>query len=69
MKMKVIVDHIIGDTAVIKTEANQIFNIPVALIPAVGKGDIVTIEITKSETDSQRHEMRNLMHSVWEDVD
>lgn len=64
--MKVIIDRIEGEYAVIEMEDKTMINIPKCLIPDSKEGDIIRIEIDKDETEKRKNDIKKLMNDLWE---
>lgn len=65
--MKVIIDRFEGEYAIVEIEIGKFVNIPKILLPNAKEGDVVKIEIDKSETELQRKKIENLMERVFKD--
>ena len=65
--MKVIIDRFEGEYAIVEIEIGKFGNIPKILLPNAKEGDVVKIEIDKSETELQRKKIENLMERVFKD--
>ena len=65
--MKVIIDRFEGEYAIVEIEIGKFVNIPKILLPNAKEGDVVKIEIDKSETELQRKKIENLMEKVFKD--
>lgn len=64
--MKVIVDRIEGDYAVVEIAIGKCVNIPRVLVPDAKEGDIIKIEIEKEETEERKKYIKDLMNNVFE---
>ncbi len=64
--MKVIVDRIEGDYAVVEIAIGKCVNIPRVLVPDAKEGDIIKIEIEKKETEERKKYIKDLMNNVFE---
>lgn len=64
--MKVIVDRIEGDYAVVEIAIGKCVNIPRVLVPDAKEGDIIKIEIEKKETEKRKKYIKDLMNNVFE---
>lgn len=64
--MRVTIDRIEGDFAVIETGCGATVDMPAILLPEGAKeGDILDISILHEETDRRHEEIDRLMESVW----
>jgi len=63
--MKVIIDRIEGEFAVVETEDKEILNLPKKLVPDACEGDVVTITIDKAETEKRKKNIKNLMNDLF----
>lgn len=65
--MKVIIDRFEGEYAIVETETGNFVNIPKILLPTSKEGDVVNIEINKTETEERKRHIQNLMNNIFED--
>lgn len=66
--MKWIIDRIEDDFAVIETENEKVFSIPLAIIPKNAKeGDVVFVTIDKTETLNRKERINSLMNDLFVD--
>jgi hypothetical protein len=65
--MKVIVDRFEGDVAVCEIEKGIFANIPKILINGAAEGDVIRIEVDKTETNIIKDKMEELVDSVFEE--
>ena len=66
--MKLTVDRFEGKYAVVELEGGECENIAVSLLPeGVREGDVLSIEIDKTETDKRKHKIENLMDKLFEE--
>lgn len=64
--MKWIIDRIEDDFAVIETENEKVFSIPLAVIPENAKeGDVVFVTIDKAETLNRKERINSLMNDLF----
>lgn len=62
--MKVIIDRLEGEYAVVEMEYKTMVNIPKYLIPDSNEGDIIIIEIDKECTEQRKHDIKKLMDGL-----
>lgn len=65
--MKVIIDRFEGEYAIVETETGKFVNIPKILLPNSKEGDVVNIEINKTETEERKKHIQNLINNIFED--
>jgi hypothetical protein len=65
--MQVIIDRFEGEYAVVEMDLGQYTNIPKILLPNTKEGDVVKIEIDKSETEQRKKNIQELMNNIFED--
>ena len=66
-KMKVIIDRIENDYAVVELDINSFVNLPIVIIPDAKEGDVIDIRIDNEETKKRKEKINNLMNQVFED--
>ena len=64
--MKIIIDRFEGDYAVVEINKHNFVNIPKVLLKNAKEGDIISINIEKSETEKQKSKIENLMEDLFE---
>ena len=64
--MKIIIDRFEGDYAVVEINKQKFVNIPKVLLKNAKEGDIISINIEKSETEKQKSKIENLMEDLFE---
>ncbi|MEZ0536520.1 DUF3006 domain-containing protein [Caldicellulosiruptoraceae bacterium PP1] len=65
--MKVVVDRIEGDFAVVELPDRTIVNMPIILLPKeVKEGDVIIIEIDKKETKQRLEKTQKLFEELSE---
>lgn len=65
--MKITIDRIEGEYAVVELENKTMLDMSILLIPEGAKeGDIISIEIDKKETETRTKRIEKLMHDLWE---
>lgn len=65
--MKVVVDKIEGDFAIVELPDRKMVNIPIILLPKeVKEGDILIIEIDKKETKQRLEKTQKLFEELSE---
>lgn len=64
--MKVVIDRIEGDYAVVETENSKMVNLPRELVPAGAKErDVIDISIDESETEKRHKRINDLARQLW----
>lgn len=64
--MKIIIDRFEGDYAIVEINKQKFVNIPKVLLKNAKEGDIISINIEKSETEKQKSKIENLMEDLFE---
>ncbi len=65
--MKITIDRIEGEYAVVELENKTMLDMSILLIPEGAKeGDILSIEIDKDETKARKERVKELMDDLWE---
>lgn len=65
--MKVVIDRLEGDYAVIELEGMSTVDMPIQLVPeGAQEGDVLSIEIDLDETKNRKERIRKLMDDLWE---
>lgn len=65
--MKVIIDRLEGDIAVVELEDNSIVDMSNLLLPKGAKeGDVIEIRIDNEETKARKKRNEELMDELWE---
>jgi hypothetical protein len=64
--MKVIVDRFEGDFAVVEIKEGLFANFPKVLLESAKEGDVISIEIDKSETEIRKKKIENLMNDLFD---
>lgn len=65
--MKVILDRFESDYAIIEVDEDNIISVPRILVGNAKEGDVIKIEVDKSNTDKRKKDIQELMDSVFED--
>lgn len=66
--MRIIIDRIEADIAVVETEDGLVVQMPKCLIPLDAKeGDMLLITIDEVGTVNRRQEITSLMEELWDD--
>lgn len=65
--MKVILDRFESDYAIIEVDEDNIISVPRILVGNAKEGDVIKIEVDKSNTDKRKKDIQKLMDSVFED--
>lgn len=66
--MKWIIDRFEGDFALCEIEKGVIYNIPRAALPEnVREGDVISVNIESSETESRKSSINKLMNDLFVD--
>lgn len=66
--MRIIIDRIEADIAVVETEEGLVVQMPKSLIPLDAKeGDMLLITIDEVGTVNRRQEITSLMEELWDD--
>lgn len=65
--MKVILDRFEDDYAIIEVDEDNIISVPRILVGNAKEGDVIKIEVDKSNTDKRKKDIQELMDSVFED--
>jgi hypothetical protein len=64
--IKVTIDRFEGEYAVVELPNRETLNMPKQLVPAEAKeGEILKIEIDRSEVAERKREIKNLINEVW----
>ena len=65
--MKIIIDRLEGDFAVVELPDRRMANMPKALVPNGAKeGDVLSIEIDKETTGQRRKQVKGLIDELFE---
>ena len=65
--MKITIDRIEGEYAVVELENKTMLDMSILLIPEGAKeGDILSIENDKDETKARKERVKELMDDLWE---
>ena len=64
--MKVVIDRFEGFYAVCEIEKGRFANIPIALVPDAKEGDIVSIEVLRSEAAEKKEKLRSRLTGLFE---
>ena len=64
--MKVIIDRIEGNYAVVEISKGKILNVPKELFTGANEGDVVEIKVLKKETEERKKKIEKLMDNVFE---
>ncbi|SDY51311.1 DUF3006 domain-containing protein [Tindallia californiensis] len=63
--MKVIIDRLEGEYAVVELDNGDFANVPRNVLPnLVDEGDVITIEIDEEATDQRRKRLEGLMEGL-----
>ena len=65
--MKVIIDRIEGDYAIVEIGVGKIVSVPRILFQNAKEGDVFKIEIDREETDIRKEKIQKLMNNLFED--
>lgn len=65
--MRVVIDRIENDRAVVELPDGQTMQLPAVLFPHAAEGDVYTIEKDPSETEERRRRIENKMESLFLD--
>ena len=65
--MKVIIDRIEGNFAVVEISKGKMLNVPKELFIGANEGDVVEITVLKKETEERKKKIEKLMNNVFED--
>lgn len=64
--MKIIIDKIEKDYAVVELENGNYVDMPIVLVPEGAKeGSVIFIEWSESSTEKRKNEMKNKMNSIF----
>lgn len=64
--MKVIIDRIEGDLAVLELENGEFINVDIRILPSNAmEGSIITISCDENETDKKRTEVKQKMNAIF----
>ena len=64
--MKIIIDNIEKDYAVVELENGKYVDMPIVLVPEGAKeGSEIYIECSEISTENRRNEMKNKMNSIF----
>ena len=65
--MRITIDRLEGNIAVVVLENGEIVNIPRKILPAEAKEvDIIDITVNRKKTDKRKTEIRNLENELFE---
>ena len=65
--MKVIIDRIEGDYAIVEIGVGKIVSVPKMLFQNAKEGDVFKIEIDSEETNIRKEKIQKLMNNLFED--
>lgn len=65
--MKVIIDRIEGDYAIVEIGVGKIVSVPRILFQNAKEGDVFKIEIDREETNIRKEKIQKLMNNLFED--
>ena len=65
--MKVIIDRIEGDYAIVEIGVGKIVSVPKMLFQNAKEGDVFKIEIDREETNIRKEKIQKLMNNLFED--
>lgn len=65
-KMKLTIDRIEGEYAVVINDSGEKFDIPTGVFPGLKEGNVYELRIDENETESRRERIEKLMDDVWE---
>ena len=65
--MKVIIDIIEGDYAIVEIGVGKIVSVPKILFKNAKEGDVFKIEIDSEETNIRKEKIQKLMNNLFED--
>lgn len=65
--MKVIIDRIEGDCAIVEIGVGKIVSVPKILFQNAKEGDVFNIEVDTKETEIRREKVQKLMNNLFED--
>ena len=65
--MKVIIDRIEGDYAIVEIGVGKIVSVPKMLFQNAKEGDVFKIEIDREETNARKEKIQKLMNNLIED--
>ena len=65
--MRVVIDRIENDRAVVELPDGQMMQLPAALFLHAAEGDVYTIEKDPSETEERRRRIENKMQNLFVD--
>lgn len=65
--MKVIIDRIENEYAIVEIEEGKYTNIPLILVPEAKEGDVIKIEIDKNETEKREKHIKELINDLFID--
>lgn len=65
--MKVIIDRIEGDYAIVEIGVGKIVSVPKMLFQNAKEGDVFKIEIDREETNARKEKIQKLMNNLFED--
>lgn len=64
--MKLTIDRIEGEYAVVITDSGEKFDIPAGVFPELKEGNIYEIYLDKEEMKSRQVQIEKLMDDIWE---
>ena len=67
MEMKITIDRIENNIAVVELPDGQIIDLPIALFPDAAESDVYTIEKDKNETETRRKRIEDKMNRLFVD--
>ena len=65
--MKVIIDRLEGDYAVVEIDKGKFVNLPKELVPDAKEGDVVIIRVDHEGTNKRKERVKDLMNQLFED--
>lgn len=65
--MRVIIDRIEGDYAIVEIGVGKIVSVPRILFQNAKEGDVFKIEIDTGETEIRKEKVQKLMNDLFED--
>ena len=67
MSMYITIDRFEGQYAVAELEDGSFLNVPRALFPTAGEGDVILIRIDKEATQARKSEAQSLVNKLFKD--
>ncbi|SDY92938.1 DUF3006 domain-containing protein [Tindallia californiensis] len=68
--MKMIIDRLEGDYAVVELDDGTFADIPKEALPKLAnEGDVITIEIDEKATEQRKKRIERLLNELWEESD